>query len=41
MQDNKTTQPESRSILNLSIVEHRDRLAAAKPMLNAADVPFF
>lgn len=31
----------SRAILNLSIVEHRDRLAAAQPMLNPANVPFF
>lgn len=35
-----TTQKSSHAILNLSIMEHRERLAAARPMLNPANVPF-
>lgn len=36
-----TTPPRKRGIFDPSIIEHRERLAAAKPLIEPADVPFF
>ena len=36
-----TTPPKKRCIFDPSIIEHRERLAAAKPLIEPADVPFF
>lgn len=38
--DNTPNQMKKRGIFDPSIIEHRERLAAAKPLLEAADVPF-